>query len=205
MIAYLSGRLIESSVDAAIIDCNGIGYRALCSAKTLAALPGTGEVCRLYTELHIREDAHVLYGFLTADEQHWFRILNNVQGVGGRVALAILSTLDPAHILTALATGDKAAFQRADGVGPKLALRLVTELKDKAKGFSAAPVIPFARASTSKTAADPAGDAVSALINLGYARVQAFTAVQQALASGSAANDTGVLVTAALRQLSDAG
>ncbi|MFN8693605.1 MAG: Holliday junction branch migration protein RuvA, partial [Holosporales bacterium] len=142
---------------------------------------------------------------LTADEHHWFRILNNVQGVGGRVALAILSTLDPAHILTALASQDKAAFQRADGVGPKLALRLVTELKDKAKGFSAAPVIPFARASTSKTAADPAGDAVSALINLGYARVQAFTAVQQALASGSAANDTGVLVTAALRQLSDAG
>lgn len=205
MIAFIAGRLDETSADSAVIDCNGVGYRALCSAKTLATLPERGTPCRLYTELQIREDAHVLYGFASTEEQYWFRTLNSVQGVGGKAALAVLSVLTPEDIIAALAAEDKAAFQRADGVGAKLALRLVTELKDKAAHYVSVASMPLKTSKTHVSSSQAAAsDAVSALVNLGYARVQAYTAVQQA-AVETAANDTASLVTLALRSLAATG
>jgi len=178
MIAKLKGTVDSVDEGSAVIDVNGVGYLVSASSRTLRDL-AAGQPATLLVETIVREDAIALYGFLDTAERDWFRILTTVQGVGARVALSILSTLSPDEIARAIAAGDKASLSRPAGVGPKLAARLATELKDKAAAFGVAPL--------AATADLPAGtpcsineDAVSALVNLGYKRVEAFGAVARA-------------------------
>ena len=177
MIAKLKG-VIESVDDgSAVVDVNGVGYLVSASARTLRDLV-VGQPATVLVETIVREDAIALYGFLETAERDWFRILTTVQGVGARVALSILSTLSPDEIARAIAAGDKASLSRPAGVGPKLAARLATELKDKAAAFGVAPApARVATASTPVVGASINEDAVSALVNLGYRRVEAFGAV----------------------------
>lgn len=182
MIASLKGLIESVGEDFAVIETGGVGYLVFCSARTLSALPPAGEAAALKIETHVREDHIHLYGFATAAERDWFRLLITVQGVGARVALAILSVLPPSDLGLALAAGDKAALGRAAGVGPKLAQRIVTELKDKVGGLETvgADAIGGPQAGAGE-GPDPAlGDAVSALVNLGYGRAEAFGAVMEA-------------------------
>ena len=198
MIVHLKGRVEAVDSPAAVIDVNGVGYEVLCSGKTLSALPNLGEAVYLFT-VHIeREDGSTLYGFATQAERALFRTLMTVQGVGGKVALAILSALTPSELQTAILSGDKTMLTRADGVGPKLALRLVTELKDKVLGAAG----PMEISGAKKTAAPEsslANDALSALQNLGYPRGDAYLAIQKAIASGHEKLDD--LIKAALKEL----
>jgi Holliday junction DNA helicase RuvA len=177
LIAKLKGTVDAVDGDSAVIDVNGVGYLVSASARTLRDLV-VGGPATLLVETIVREDAIALYGFLDTAERDWFRILTTVQGVGARVGLSILSTLSPDEIARAIAAGDKASLSRPAGVGPKLAARLATELKDKAAAFGVAPA--QARA-TDVTSIGPTAsvneDAVSALVNLGYRRVEAFGAV----------------------------
>ncbi|MGB8181555.1 MAG: Holliday junction branch migration protein RuvA, partial [Stellaceae bacterium] len=142
MIAMLAGRLDQVAADSLVLDVNGVGYHVFCSARSLGRLPVRGEPLRLYIETHVREDHIHLFGFLDEAERAWFRLLLSVQGVGARIAMAILSTLAPAELATAIVAQDKASITRADGVGPKLAARILTELKDKAAAL--APVVVVA-------------------------------------------------------------
>ena len=175
MIAKLKGVVDQVDADSAIVDVGGVGYLVSASARTLRNL-SAGDVVTVLVETIVREDAIALYGFLETAERDWFRILTTVQGVGARVALSILSTLSPDEIARAIAAQDRAMLSRPAGVGPKLAARLATELKDKAAAFGVAPTSKIA-----EMASMPAGsineDAVSALVNLGYKRVEAFGAV----------------------------
>ena len=177
MIAKLKGIVDSVDSDSAVIDVGGVGYLVSASSRTLRDLVAGGEATML-VETIVREDAISLYGFLETAERDWFRILTTVQGVGARVALSILSTLSPDEIARAIAAQDRATLSRPAGVGPKLAARLATELKDKAAAFGIAPV---AKGVAAPAASAPAGsineDAVSALVNLGYKRVEAFGAV----------------------------
>lgn len=177
MIAKLKGIVDQVDSDSAIIDVGGVGYLVSASARTLRDL-AVGESVTVLVETIVREDAIALYGFLETAERDWFRILTTVQGVGARVALSILSTLAPDEIARAIAAQDRATLSRPAGVGPKLAARLATELKDKAAAFGIAPA--SAKGSDALPSA-PVGsineDAVSALVNLGYRRVEAFGAV----------------------------
>lgn len=189
MIARLKG--IVESVDegGAVVDVNGVGYLLSASARTLRDLV-VGAPTTLLVETIVREDAIALYGFLDAAERDWFRILTTVQGVGAKVALSILSTLSPVEIAQAIAAQDRASLSRAAGVGSKLAARLTTELKDKAVSFGAAPDLPrrVEGAGPGSVAGSISEDAVSALVNLGYRRVEAFGAVArvtQRLGSGA--------------------
>ena len=169
MIAQLTGRVEALEDGRCIIDVNGVGYLVHASTRTLAALPTAPEVARLLVETHVREDAILLYGFIDSAERDWFRLLTTVQGVGGRVALSVLSALSPRDLVAAIASGDRASLTRAPGVGARLAVRLLTELRDKAGAMPSAPgfatPVPVVRG--------VAEDAVSALINLGYRRVEA--------------------------------
>lgn len=178
MIAKLSG-LLESATDAAcVIDVGGVGYRLFCSARTLRALPRPGEAARLFVETHVREDHIHLYGFATEGERAWFNLLQTVQGVGAKVALGILSALSPDELQRAILASDKAMLTRCDGVGPKLAVRLLTELKDKVGAIDLGPAaagLPSGEAVLPGQGA--VADALSALINLGYRRADAFGAV----------------------------
>ncbi|HEX9556035.1 MAG TPA: Holliday junction branch migration protein RuvA [Reyranella sp.] len=175
MIAKLKGVVDQVDADSAIVDVGGVGYLVSASARTLRNL-SAGDVVTVLVETIVREDAIALYGFLETAERDWFRILTTVQGVGARVALSILSTLSPDEIARAIAAQDRATLSRPAGVGAKLAARLATELKDKAAAFGVAPTSKIA-----EMASMPAGsineDAVSALVNLGYKRVEAFGAV----------------------------
>ena len=175
MIAKLKGVVDTVDADSAIVDVGGVGYLVSASARTLREL-AAGDGVTVLVETIVREDAIALYGFLETAERDWFRILTTVQGVGARVALSILSTLSPDEIARAIAAQDRATLSRPAGVGPKLAARLATELKDKAASFGVAPL-----GKGVETPAMPAGsineDAVSALVNLGYKRVEAFGAV----------------------------
>lgn len=178
MIAKLKGVVDSVDEGSAVIDVNGVGYLVSASSRTLRDLV-VGGAATLLVETIVREDAIALYGFLGTPERDWFRILTTVQGVGARVALSILSTLSPDEIVRAIAAQDRATLSRPAGVGPKLAARLATELKDKAAAFGVAP-----GPSPAAGAAAPAGptgsineDAISALVNLGYRRVEAFGAV----------------------------
>ena len=177
MIAKLKGVVDSVDTDSAVIDVGGVGYLVSASSRTLRDLVAGGEATML-VETIVREDAIALYGFLETAERDWFRILTTVQGVGARVALSILSTLSPDEIARAIAAQDRATLSRPAGVGPKLAARLATELKDKAAAFGVAPAPAKGAAAP---AAMPSGsineDAVSALVNLGYKRVEAFGAV----------------------------
>ena len=179
MIAKLRGLLDETGTDWAVIDVAGVGYLVHCSSKTLAALGETGEACTVYTDLQVSENDMRLLGFAEAGERDWFRLLTQVQGVGSKVALAILSTLSPGELQAACSGGDAAMVARAQGVGPKLAGRIVNELKDKAGALPGGGI-----AGAAIGAAAPAGgasaDAVSALENLGFKPATAARAVAAA-------------------------
>ncbi|MGB0921590.1 MAG: Holliday junction branch migration protein RuvA [Alphaproteobacteria bacterium] len=198
MIALLTGEVLVVGDDHVVLDVNGVGYIAYCGTSTLASLPGKGEVTRLFIETQMRDSSITLYGFLGEVERDWFRLLQTVQGVGARVALAILSTLHPDELGSALAMQDKAAVARTSGVGPKLAQRIVSELKDKAPSTLA--VMPSAGGG--KVPAMPAArEALSALTNLGYKEAEATRALAKVAAANEDA-DTAQLIRAALQELS---
>ena len=175
MIARLTGTLAETAADSAVIDVAGVGYSVLASTHTLDALGALGGEVMLLTELQVREDSMTLFAFGSAGERESFRALTSVQGVGGRVALAILSVLDPAELARAVAQGDKAMISRASGVGPKLAMRIANELAGKlgSPALAGAAGAPVPRAGTAQ-------DALSALANLGFKPAEASAAVAAA-------------------------
>ncbi|GJE45855.1 Holliday junction branch migration protein RuvA [Methylobacterium soli] len=203
MIGKLRGVVDSFGEDFVILDVQGVGYVVHCSARTLQRLPKPGEAAELAIETHVREDMIRLYGFRSDPEREWFRLLQTVQGVGSRVALGVLSVLEPDALANAIATGDKGAVARAPGVGPRLAARLVAELKDKAPAY--APIDPALIALTDavadRTAPGPVADAVSALVNLGYPQVQAATAVAAALKSAGEGAEAKTLIRLGLREL----
>ena len=222
MIGKLTGRVDHRSTDHVLLDVNGVGYIIYCSDRTLSALPATGQIAALYTELLVREDNLQLFGFLTLFEREWHRLLISVQGVGSKASMAILGTLGAEGIGRAIAIGDWGAVKAAPGVGPKLAQRVVNELKDKgpaimalggslpaAMGDEMAEVIepslgaapqPAARPNTPAPKAAAQAEALSALQNLGYAPSEAASAV--ATAAGETPDaPTPALIRAALRLL----
>jgi holliday junction DNA helicase RuvA len=200
MIAKLAGILDQIAADGAIVDVNGVGYIAFCSTRTLGRLPPVGAPVRLLIETHVREDHIHLYGFIDAGERDWFRLLTTVQGVGARLALAVLSAFAPDALHLAIVAQDKALLARAEGVGPRLAARIVNELRDKAG--SLAMMAPAAAAATAPEIGEgAAADAVSALVNLGYQRAQAFGAVAAATRRLGAAASAEALIRAGLREL----
>lgn len=200
MIAKLTGRLEETGTDWAVIDVGGVGYLVHCSAKTLSALGERGEAVTMFTDLQVSENDLRLIGFASAAEREWFRLLTQVQGVGSKVALAILSALATDELQRACAGGDAAMVARANGVGPKLASRIVNELKDKVGGL---PVVAGSAIGIAVAPAGSAGaDAVSALQNLGFKPAIAASAVARAveeLGEGAGLND---LVRVALKRAS---
>lgn len=198
MIAKLRGLLDSVDDGSAVIDVGGVGYVVICSRRTLAALPAAGELAVLHVETIMREDAIHLYGFADPFERAWFGLLTTVQGVGARVALAILSALDPAEIGAALALQDSATFTRANGVGPKLATRIVTELKGKAPAM--APAMPVA-VGRGPAADGAAADALSALVNLGYRAPEAQMALAAAAGRLGAGAPFDALIREGLREL----
>ena len=202
MIGKLKGVVDSVDEEAMILDVNGVGYLVSASARTLRALPAAGEPAELLIETHVREDAIRLYGFLTASERDWFRLLQSVQGVGAKVALGIFGALSAEALSAAVARQDKAMMARAPGVGPKLAARLVLELKDKAPALAAADFAHteagFERAPKLAKAAE---DAVLALVGLGYAQPQAAAAVARISAQLGPQAETAVLVRAGLKEL----
>ncbi len=203
MIAKLTGIIDGVFDDYLIIDVNGVGYKVFASAKTLGLLM-SGNPIAMPIETIVREDAFLLYGFKEEQEQYWFNILINVQGVGAKVALGILSTLSPDEITLAIASGDKASLGRASGVGPKLAARLVTELKDKVKNIAIAPISAKKKGDGDKSSPSTTAameDAISALVNLGYARMMAMEVVATLLNENPEAS-TEELIRKSLRELS---
>ena len=209
MIGKLSGIIDGFGSDYILLDVGGVGYLVYCSPRTLAQSGQAGDPASFLIDTHVREDAINLYGFKDAFEQQWFRLLTSVQGVGARVGMAILGACPPERLGFAIASGDKAAVQAADGVGPKLALRIVTELKDKAAKMDLSASLPVRETKAagkqdgSKAPATIDQDAVSALVNLGYAKSDAFQAVLQA--KGKAENDNADLseiIRLALKELS---
>lgn len=204
MIGKLKGTLDAIGEDECTIDVHGVGYVAHCSARTLASLPEPGEAVVLFIETYVREDMIRLYGFATALEREWFRLLqNNVPGVGAKVALAILSTLAPADLANAIALRDVAMVSRAPGVGKKVAERIVTELKNKAPAFagSASGTIGLKQEIGEGVAPAPVADAVSALVNLGYSRDTAANAVAAALKVAGDGADSPKLIRLGLKEL----
>ncbi len=202
MIGKLKGVVDSVEDEALILDVNGVGYLVSASARTLRAIPAVGEPAALLIETHVREDAIRLYGFLTAGERDWFRLLQSVQGVGAKVALGILGALSAEALSTAVTRQDKAMMARAPGVGPKLAARLVLELKDKAPAFALADFV-HSEAGLERTPklAKAAEDAVLALVGLGYAQAQAAAAVARITAQLGPAAETAALIRAGLKEL----
>jgi Holliday junction DNA helicase RuvA len=201
MIAKLKGVVDAVDTDSAIVDVGGVGYLVSASAKTLRNLV-VGEPATVLVETIVREDAIALYGFLETAERDWFRILTTVQGVGARVALSILSTLAPDEIARAIAAQDRATLSRPAGVGPKLAARLATELKDKAAAFGiAAPAPGVSPSATPVLTGSLNEDAVSALVNLGYRRVDAFGAVARVSQRLGAEAKLDAVIRAGLQEL----
>ncbi|MER8371190.1 Holliday junction branch migration protein RuvA [Mesorhizobium sp. M1406] len=204
MIGKLKGTLDEIDEDHCLVDIHGIGYVAYCSARTLAALPSPGEAVVLFIETYVREDMLRLYGFQSQLEREWFRLLmNNVPGVGTKVALAILSTLAPADLANAIALRDIAMVSRAPGVGKKVAERIVTELKNKAPAYAgtASGTIGLKQELGDGVASAPITDAVSALVNLGYSRDTAANAVAAALKTAGGDADAPKLIRFGLKEL----
>ena len=181
MIGKLTGLIDRVTGTHVLLDVNGVGYVVACSARTLREVGAVKSGLSLLIETQVREDAISLFGFVSAEEQDWFKLLTTVQGVGAKVALAILGSLSPADLAQIIAAQDKTALTKADGVGPKLALRLITELKDKVQTLgmsgSAASLSAIDATLTGRAPPSLAGDAVSALVNLGYRRAEAFAAV----------------------------
>ncbi|HEY1735142.1 MAG TPA: Holliday junction branch migration protein RuvA [Methylovirgula sp.] len=206
MIGKLSGVIDSVGEDFAVIDVHGVGYLVHCSARTLTHLPRIGEAVSLAIETHVREDAIKLYGFTSEVERDWFRLLQTVQGVGAKVALAVLGSLNPSELASAIARQDKAQIARAPGIGPRLAARLAAELKDNVPAsISLRHGVPqTASEGTVEHDMEPvaAQDAVAALLSLGYARAQAADAIEGARRRLGETADTAALVRQALRQLS---
>ncbi|NHT78031.1 Holliday junction DNA helicase subunit RuvA [Rhizobium sp. PP-F2F-G38] len=204
MIGKLKGTIDEIGDDHVVIDVHGVGYVAYCSARTLGKLGSAGEAAVLFIETYVREDQLRLFGFLSALEREWFRLLQSVQGVGAKVALAVLSVLTPGELANAIALQDKTSISRAPGVGPKVAVRIVTELKNKAPAFAgdAAAGIGFKQELGEGAVPAPVADAVSALTNLGYSRDQAANAISAALRNGGEGADSAKLIRLGLRELS---
>jgi Holliday junction DNA helicase RuvA len=203
MIGKLKGVIDSYGEDFVILDVHGVGYLVHCSARTLQVLPAAGEAVDLAIETHVREDQIRLFGFLSQGEREWFRLLQTVQGVGTKVALAILSTLKPSDLASAIAIRDKASITRTPGVGPKVAERIVTELKDKTPAFAALdPALArLADAVDERRAPRPVLDAVSALVNLGYGQPQAAAAIAAALREAGEGADTARLIRLGLKEL----
>lgn len=199
MIAGLRGMVDALAEDHAVIDVGGVGYLVFGSARTLGRL-AIGEAARLLVETQVREDHIHLFAFLDAAERDAFRILITVQGVGAKVALALLSALSPDQLAQAIAAQDKAALSRANGVGPKLAARLVTELKDKLGGVALGPVATLGR-TAERAAPNAVAEATSALVNLGFGRSDALAAVSRAAGSLGDKAEVGALVRAGLAEL----
>ena len=204
MIGKLKGIVDSYGEDNIILDVNGVGYLVHCSARTLAALPAPGEAATLSIETYVREDQIKLFGFASDAEREWFRLLQTVQGVGAKVALAVLGTLKPSELATAIATRDKAMVARTPGVGNKVAERIVTELKDKAPAFADVDpaVVHLAGSLDEKRAPKPVADAVSALVNLGYGQPQAAAAIASASRSAGESAETAQLIRLGLKELS---
>ena len=203
MIGKLKGTIDSYGEDFVILDVHGVGYVVQCSGRTLQKLPPPGEAATLAIETQVREDAIRLFGFLSDQERDWFRLLQTVQGVGAKVALAILSTLPPTELAQAIALQDKTAVSRAQGVGPKLAARIVAELKDKAPAFGSVDpaVIRLAGEEEAKSAPKPVQDAISALVNLGYGRPQASAAVAASVKALGDGAETSALIRRGLKEL----
>ncbi len=203
MIGKLKGTIDSYGEDYVILDVHGVGYEVHCSSRTLQALPMAGEAATLSIETLVREDMIRLYGFRSDVEREWFRLLQTVQGVGAKVALAVLGTLPPSDLANAIALRDKAQVARTPGVGPKVAERIVTELKDKAPLL--ADVDPMAARLSgeieSRRASGPVADAVSALVNLGYAQPQAASAVASAMREAGEGATTQALIKLGLKEL----
>ncbi|WP_281992616.1 Holliday junction branch migration protein RuvA [Sulfitobacter geojensis] len=220
MIGKITGRIEYRALDHLLIDVRGVGYLVYCSERTLAALPAVGEVTALYTDLVVREDLMQLFGFQTLVEKEWHRLLTSVQGIGAKASLAILGALGPDGVSRAIALGDWNAVKAAKGVGPKIAQRVVLDLKDKAPSVMAMsgtlveaqgeveaevlePITPVKRAAPAPNASAQA-EAMSALGNLGYSPGDAAAAVAQAAGEASDA-ETPALIRAALKLLAPKG
>ncbi len=203
MIGKLKGLIDSYGDDWVIVDVQGVGYHVHCSTRTLGTLPRVGEAATLSIETYVREDMIRLFGFSSDAERDWFRALMTVQGVGAKVALAILSTLSPGDLASAIALQDKAQVARAPGVGPKVAQRIVSELKDKAPALSAGdPALAQLQSDIGEgAAAPPVADAVSALVNLGYSRQQASGAVAAAMKAAGEGAETSDLIRHGLKEL----
>ena len=203
MIGKLRGVIDSYGEDWVIVDVGGVGYQAYCSARTLQSLPPVGEAATLSIETYVREDVIRLYGVAGDLEREWFRLLMTVQGVGARVALAVLGVLNPGDLATAIALQDKTSVSRAPGVGKKVAERIVTELRDKAPAYSSAdPAVVHLQAELAERRAPrPVADAVSALVNLGYAQIQASAAVAAASRAAGEGADTESLIRLGLKEL----
>ena len=203
MIGKLRGVVDSYGDDFVIVDVGGVGYQVHCSARTLQALPRPGEMATLSIDTYVREDVIRLYGFANELEREWFRLLQIVQGVGAKVALAVLGTLKPGELATAIALQDRATLARAPGVGRKVAERIVAELRDKAPAYASAdPAVVHLQAELAdRRAPAPVADAVSALVNLGYAQIQASAAVAAAARSAGEEASTEQLIRLGLKEL----
>ena len=203
MIGKLKGTLEEIGEDHVLIDVHGVCYVAFCPARTLAGLGSVGEAAVLHIETFVREDQLKLYGFASVVEREWFRLLQSVQGVGAKVALAVLSTLSAADLANAIALQDKAMIARTPGIGPKVAQRSVTELKTKgpAAAGRTSGDLGLKQELGEGVAAGPVSDAVSALSNLGYSRDQAAGAVAAAMKSTGDGADSATLIRLGLKEL----
>ena len=203
MIGKLKGIIDSYGEDYVIVDVQGVGYQVHCSARTLQSLPAAGDPATLSIETHVREDQIRLFGFVSDLEREWFRLLQTVQGVGVKVALAVLSTLKPSELANAIALRDKAAIARTPGVGAKVAERIVTELKDKTPAFTDLDpaVVRMSEAVDEDRAPRPVRDAVSALVNLGYGQPQAAAAIAAAARSAGDDADTAKLIRFGLKEL----
>jgi Holliday junction DNA helicase RuvA len=199
MIAKLAGLLDSVGDDRAVVDVGGVGYLVFCSGRTMRALPAAGQPVVVHIETHVREDHIHLYGFADEAERDWFRLLQSVQGVGARVALAILTVHAPGDLMLIIAAQDKAAVAQANGVGAKLAGRIVAELKDAVGGLALHPAGVTGGVALVEVGVE--GDAVSALVNLGYRRTEAAMAVAGAARAMDGEAELDVLIRAGLREL----
>src|SRR4029077_19490540 len=203
MIGKLKGVIESYGEDFIVLDVSGVGYLVQCSARTLQELPGVAQPATLSIETHVREDQIKLFGFVTDVEREWFRRLQTVRGVGAKVALSVLSTLKPADLASAIAMRDKAMVARTPGVGPKVAERIVTELKDKAPAYTNVDpaLVRLSGALDERRAPQPVSDAVSALVNLGYAQPQAGAAVAAAVRGAGDGAEAKTLIRLGLKEL----
>jgi Holliday junction DNA helicase RuvA len=203
MIGKLKGIIDSYGEDYVVLDVHGVGYQVHCSARTLQSLPAAGEAATLSIETHVREDQIRLFGFTSDVEREWFRLLQTVQGVGVKVALAVLGTLKPVDLASAITLRDKAAISRTPGVGAKVAERIVTELKDKAPAFADVDpaLVKLSGAVDEDRAPRPIRDAVSALVNLGYGQPQAAAAIAAAAREAGEGADTAKLIRLGLKEL----